>query len=99
MITIHNFIQPCIRINNDGGNCNIDDIVTWWAKKDNEQKYGIIIKKLIKSVKIKMIEANIINHNLELNILDNIDDVCYNYLQYRRKIILIQATDDVAFIL
>tara|TARA_Y100000593_G_C4167830_1_gene265344 strand:- start:235 stop:510 length:276 start_codon:yes stop_codon:yes gene_type:complete len=86
---IRNFTNAEERVDEIGGNINVGDIITWWQEKIKEQKFGIVTKKNIKSLKIKLLNKEINNHDIILTEINDIDNTCYNTLNYTRKLMIL----------
>ena len=86
---IRNFTNAEERVDEIGENINVGEIITWWQKKIKEQKFGIVTKKNIKSLKIKLLNKEINNHDIILTETNDIDNTCYNTLNYSRKLMIL----------
>jgi len=86
---IRNFTNAEERVDEIGENINVGEIITWWQEKIKEQKFGIVTKKNIKSLKIKLLNKEINNHDIILTETNDIDNTCYNTLNYSRKLMIL----------
>jgi hypothetical protein len=86
---IRNFTNAEERVDEIGENINVGEIITWWQEKIKEQKFGIVTKKNIKSLKIKLLNKEINNHDIILTEINDIDNTCYNTLNYSRKLMIL----------
>lgn len=88
-IQLNDYINPIKRINKDGSNCNIGDIITWSQKKG--QMFGIIKKKHKSCIDVDLYIYKIFDQHLILESSTKIDNVCYNTLVFTRKIWVIKS--------
>ena len=79
------------RINKDGENCNIGDIITWSMRKNKEQLFGIIKRKHKTCVYVDLLDYSIYDHKFYLKKIRKIDNVCYNKLLYSRKLMIVNT--------
>ena len=77
------------RINKEGTNCDINDIITWSMIKNKEQLFGIITEKHRTCVYIKLLEPHFYNHSVSFKEIRKEDKVCYNKLLYARKLMVL----------
>jgi len=76
------------RINKEGTNCDINDIITW-SQVIEGQLFGIITKKHRTCVYITLLEPHFYNHSVSFKEIRKKDKVCYNKLLYARKLMVL----------
>ena len=90
-ISLSDIDKPIKRINKEGSNCSIGDIITWSSAKKQKDMYGKITKIGNTCVYIDLYEyEKIYQGKIYLERLREIDNVCYNKLTYNRKMHIIK---------
>ena len=90
---IDDFMNPTNRINREGSNCHVGDIITWSMDKNQEQLFGKITKINKKSLNVSLFDFHIYNHQLHLTDNSKTDNVCYNNLQFGRKLMILRSIE------
>ena len=88
-ISLDNYNSLSTRINKNGANCKIGDIVTCSMRKNKEQLFGIIKSKNKSCICVDLLKSTIYNHMILLNKTRKVDNVCHNKLNYTRKLMII----------
>ena len=79
------------RINKQGTNCCVGNIITWSMRKNREQLFGIITEIHPTCVYVNLLNPTFYEHSLSLSSSTRRDNVCFNKLLYTRKLMILRS--------